>query len=576
MSAEDNEDPPVDYEIQPLKEPETLLNRLIRSEYFDINLAASYLSEHNDRPNLALIGRRMKEFSDESVDTLLPQLLHLCSYKRDVLSVMLSYFESRSSRDVDFRIRSLWILDALAASKDHKPEIDILKSTLEYERENISRLNVENMMPVPSTSCLENAQQEEKWSAKNQTQFIVKIADIARKMRFAGIEIADKENVLRAELKMINLEMPNRAWVPCRPNSTIVRIPPEEGKILDSKEKIPFLVFVETAELTAGEVKTLQKNPCDLPKFEVGRRNSIATTSADSLFGESFEDRKSRIRVSSPFGGLPTWDLIPLIFKCGENLTQEVLALQLVKQFETTFEVEGVPLFIKSYNIYVTGTSTGVIEPVVDAISLHQIKKAQLKRDPTSIPSLVTVFNEMFGPPDKEKYLKAQRNFIESLAGYSLICYYLQLKDRHNGNILLDREGHLIHIDYGFILSGSPRNLGFEMAPFKLTTEMVDVMGGVDSDMFLYFKSLILRGMLAARKHHERIVSIAKIMCTETAIPCFRTGGEDIVKTLQARFQVTSTDEQIQALGNSLVDSSLASFTTRMYDNFQFYTNGIH
>lgn len=37
-------------------------------------------------------------------------------------------------------------------------------------------------------------------------------------------------------------------------------------------------------------------------------------------------------------------------------------------------------------------------------------------------------------------------------------------------------------------------------------------MGGIDSDMFLYFKSLLLRGLMAARKHHRRIVSLAEIM----------------------------------------------------------------
>ncbi|OON18846.1 hypothetical protein X801_05296 [Opisthorchis viverrini] len=74
----------------------------------------------------------------------------------------------------------------------------------------------------------------------------------------------------------------------------------------------------------------------------------------------------------------------------------------------------------------------------------------------------------------------------------------------HNGNILLDNEGHVIHIDYGFMLSASPgKNLGFETSPFKLTSEQVAVMGEIGSDMFEYYKCLLLRGLLAARKHME-------------------------------------------------------------------------
>jgi len=78
------------------------------------------------------------------------------------------------------------------------------------------------------------------------------------------------------------------------------------------------------------------------------------------------------------------------------------------------------------------------------------------------------------------------------------------VKDRHNGNILLDNQGHIIHIDFGFFLTNSPGSMGnftFENAPFKLTKEYVDIMGGIDSEMFQYYKSLLTNAFYEVRKH---------------------------------------------------------------------------
>ena len=52
----------------------------------------------------------------------------------------------------------------------------------------------------------------------------------------------------------------------------------------------------------------------------------------------------------------------------------------------------------------------------------------------------------MFGKENTRKYRQAQHNFITSLAASNIFCYVLQVKDRHNGNIMIDGDGHILHI----------------------------------------------------------------------------------------------------------------------------------
>lgn len=111
------------------------------------------------------------------------------------------------------------------------------------------------------------------------------------------------------------------------------------------------------------------------------------------------------------------------------------------------------------------------------------IEDAELD-DKGGIASLNDHFLRAFGNPNGFKYRRAQDNFASSLAAYSVICYLLQVKDRHNGNIMIDNEGHVSHIDFGFMLSNSPGSVGFEAAPFKLTYEYIELLGGVEGEAF--------------------------------------------------------------------------------------------
>lgn len=38
--------------------------------------------------------------------------------------------------------------------------------------------------------------------------------------------------------------------------------------------------------------------------------------------------------------------------------------------------------------------------------------------------------------------------------------------------------GHMIHIDFSFMISSSPGNLNFEKAPFKFTQDYIELMEG--------------------------------------------------------------------------------------------------
>lgn len=102
-------------------------------------------------------------------------------------------------------------------------------------------------------------------------------------------------------------------------------------------------------------------------------------------------------------------------------------------------------------SVLVTSNGYGLIETITGAMSIHSIKKAltstyidESGRTKVKYGSLKDHFIHKFGPVKSNTYAAAQMNFIRSLAGYSMATYMLSLKDRHNGNILVDEEGHIV------------------------------------------------------------------------------------------------------------------------------------
>ena len=157
------------------------------------------------------------------------------------------------------------------------------------------------------------------------------------------------------------------------------------------------------------------------------------------------------------------------------------------------------------------------------------------------------------------EYQKAVENYCNSLAGASLVCFVLQIKDRHNGNILIDLAGHIMHIDFGFLLTNSPGgNIGFEAAPFKLTAEFIAVLGGPRSSLFATFRKLCVRAFLAVRKYRERIILLVQMMLAgNDHLPCFVGGSRAVMTGLRARFREGADERACVAFVHRLIDSSM-------------------
>lgn len=302
-----------------------------------------------------------------------------------------------------------------------------------------------------------------------------------------------------------------------------------------------------------------------------------------ATFGEAWEAKKERIRRASPYGWVKNWDLLSVIVKTGADLRQEAFACQLIAVCDKIWQEAGTDVWVKRMRILVTGETSGLIETITNGVSLHSLKRSLTLATITAgtnprkrIATLQDHFAKTFGEPDSPAYAKAVTNFAKSLAAYSTICYVLQLKDRHNGNILIDSDGHIIHIDFGFMLSNSPGSMGFEAAPFKLTQEYVDVLGGIEGQAFKVFKDTMKEAFQALRREAERIVTMVELMGRESRMPCFGSGLISVVAALRSRFVLEKSREEAAAVVDDLVAKSVGSYYTRLYDTFQYRTQGIY
>lgn len=255
---------------------------------------------------------------------------------------------------------------------------------------------------------------------------------------------------------------------------------------------------------------------------------------------------------------------IPIIFKIGDDLRQDVLTLQMIKLMDMIWLEDGLDLHIKSYRVVVTGDQSGIIEVVPNSETTSSIqsyyggKFGALSKKP--LKAFLKEHN-----PDKSQRIKAYSNFIKSCAGYCVASYILGIADRHNGNIMINHTGHLFHIDFGHFLGNFKRKFGIkrERSNFVFTEEMAFVMGGKKSEGFEAFKKYCSRAYNLVRKHGWRIMNLFKLMIS-AGMPELQYKEE--ISYIRDMLSLKLTESEAVDKFNEEIDTALNN-TFRRVDN---------
>jgi phosphatidylinositol-4,5-bisphosphate 3-kinase len=266
---------------------------------------------------------------------------------------------------------------------------------------------------------------------------------------------------------------------------------------------------------------------------------------------------------------------IYIMFKSGDDLRQDILTLQMIRVMDKAWLLDGQDMKLRPYRCIATGVNergdgVGMIEIVLnsDTTSGIQLKygggaMGALKLDPIDL---------FLRQHNKDKaYDAAVDNFICSCAGYCVATFVLGIGDRHNGNIMVTKDGHLFHIDFGHFLGNFKKKFGVnrERAAFVFTPEMAFVMGGKKYKKHPHFKRFLALCSRAYKvlRDEATILEILFVLMVSAGMPELMV--EKDIHYLRDKLHLDETETRANTLLREEIDKSLTS-------NYRRFDNMIH
>jgi phosphatidylinositol 3-kinase len=148
-----------------------------------------------------------------------------------------------------------------------------------------------------------------------------------------------------------------------------------------------------------------------------------------------------------------------------------------------------------------------------------------------------------------------KERFAKSLAISSCLSYVLGLGDRHANNIMLSNSGHIIHIDYGYILENPIHSNIVNNPIIRISGEMIDFLGGWNSEYYELFKKYTIQVFDIFRLYSNIIINYYNILGHEKIMD-----WNKFKKRLTDRFMNGLSFKDIEVVLLDVIETSSKSY----------------
>ena len=211
---------------------------------------------------------------------------------------------------------------------------------------------------------------------------------------------------------------------------------------------------------------------------------------------------------------------ISVMFKYGDDLRQDQLILQMINYMDSLLKKIHLDYEFTTYKTLATSKTDGFVEFVPDSKTIYEIIRIKPMRE----------YYWDLSNHNEAEMSKKLASYINSCAGYCVVTFLLGIGDRHLENLMIEKNGRLFHIDFGFILGRDPKPMP---PPIKLCKEMVECMGGKGSKNFLDFQQKCVNAYWVLRENARVIVNMFYLMI-DSGIP--ELNNIDNLKKLHEKF----------------------------------------